>query len=100
MRQGGSEATSEAVRSDSGRPGAGEPVERSARRLFADENGVLWTAELRRPRLATDPGRTGGPLILFWSETRACLGSVRNSRPLAELTEDDLRLHLRACLSG
>lgn len=100
MRQGGTEATRTPGRSDSGRAGAEEPVERSARRLFADEDGVLWTAELRRPRLAADPARTGGPLILFWSETRACLASVRNSRPLAELTDEDLRLYLRACLSG
>lgn len=100
MRQGASEVTATAGRRDPVRGGGGEPVERSARRLFADENGVLWTAELRRPRLAADPARTGGPLILFWSETRACLASVRNSRPLSDLSEDDLRVHLRACLSG
>lgn len=100
MRQGAGEGTATAGRNDHARGGAGNPVDRSARRLFADENGVLWTAELRRPRHPTDPARTGGPLILFWSETRACLASVRNSRPLSDLTEDDLRLHLRACLSG
>ena len=99
MRQGASEVTRTAARNETAR-GGGDTAERSARRLFADENGVLWTAELRRPRLAADPARTAGPLILFWSETRACLASVRNSRPLSDLTEDDLRLHLRACLSG
>ena len=92
--------TSTAAERDQRRGGSGDPADGPARRLFADENGTLWTAELRRPRLATDPARTAGPLILFWSETRACLASVRNSRPLSDLTEDDLRLHLRACLSG
>lgn len=76
------------------REGAREP-----RRLFADEEGVLWTAEMRRPRLATTGGPSS-PLILFWSDTRACMATVRHGRPITELSEDELRGHLRACLSG
>lgn len=80
--------------------GAGRGPERSPRRLFADDAGVLWTAELRRPRLPTGRGDAPAPLILFWSETRACLATLREGRGLAELSEDELRRHLRSCLSG
>ena len=74
-------------------------VERAPRRLFADESGTLWTAELRRPR-AKGPDHAPSRLILFWSEARACLATLRGVEGLAELTEDDLRRHLRTCLTG
>lgn len=74
--------------------------ERTPRRLFADDAGVLWTAELRRPRLPAMPGHPTSPLILFWSDSRACLATVRSTVPLSDLSEEDLRRHLQACLSG
>jgi hypothetical protein len=74
-------------------------VEHAPRRLFADESGTLWTAELRRPR-AKGPDHAPSRLILFWSEARACLATLRGVDGLAELTEDDLRRHLRTCLTG
>ena len=86
-----------ALRSEARLAGGGE---RAPRRLFADEAGVLWTAELRKPRVASTAGREPTPLILFWSDTRACLATLRTHQPLAELTEEDLRRHLHTCLSG
>ncbi|HUE77998.1 MAG TPA: hypothetical protein VMM83_08660 [Longimicrobiales bacterium] len=78
---------------------ARDPGDAPARR-FSDETGVVWTAELRRPRTPPIPGRVSAPMILFWSDTRACLATLRSDRGLDELTEEDLRRHLRACLSG
>lgn len=89
-----------AMRSRRGDAGGAERTDRSPRRLFADDAGVLWTAELRRPRAAAGGGETAAPLILFWSETRACLATLRGGAAITELTEEDLRRHLRACLSS
>lgn len=76
-----------------------DPGEAPSRR-FTDEAGVIWTAELRRPRRPPNPGRVSSPMILFWSDTRACLATLQGERGIAELTDEDLRRHLRACLSG
>ena len=46
------------------------------------------------------PDHAPSRLILFWSEARACLATLRGVEGLAELTEDDLRRHLRTCLTG
>lgn len=108
MQQGGAmrQAARSAIRSegmargDDGAARARERQERGPRRLFADEEGVLWTAEVRRPRFSGPDGEPGAPLILFWSDTRACLATLRRAQPIAELTEDELRGHLRACLTG
>ena len=69
------------------------------RRLFADEHGVLWTAELRRPSTPPPDGERAS-LLLFWSDTRACLVTLRSDRALSALSDEDLRRHLRSCLSG
>ena len=100
MRQGAMSAIRmvDDVGAEAGEERTRSQPERDPRRLFADDQGVLWTAELRRPRV-TGEG-PGAPLILFWSDTRACMATLRNSRPIAELTEDELRRHLRACLTG
>lgn len=86
---------------DPGRDVGGiERGDRSPRRLFADEAGVLWTAELRRPRQERWPDKAATPLILFWSETRACLATLREASGLRDLSEEELRRHLRTCLAG
>lgn len=101
MRQGAMSATRPTDDVQGGERAERAPAQggREPRRLFADEEGVLWTAELRRPRIAAD-GSQLSPLILFWSDTRACLATLRSSRPITELSEEELRRHLRACLTG
>lgn len=86
--------------------GSGAPGERSDEgaggeqtRRFTDERGVLWTAEVRRARTRGAGPRSGPALVLFSSESRACLASLPEDRPLGELTVEELRDHLRACLS-
>lgn len=72
---------------------------RTPRRLFADDDGVLWTAELRRPA-RSGSAANGGRLILFWSEDRACITTLKEPTPIADLSEEELRRHLRTCLTG
>ncbi|HSH44224.1 MAG TPA: hypothetical protein VK966_00075 [Longimicrobiales bacterium] len=67
------------------------------RRRFQDEQGDVWVAEVKRPRTMVEDGST--PMILFWTETRACLASLRSNRPFMELSLEELREHLRVCLS-
>ena len=99
MLQGASDTAlaADTMRSEARIGGGGD---RGPRRLFADASGVLWTAELRRPRVPGLGGQSPAPVILFWSETRACLATLRSHQPIADLSEDDLRRHLQACLSG
>lgn len=66
------------------------------RRRFQDDDGAVWVAEVKRARTMSDEAT---PMILFWTESRACLASLRSRREFMELSLEELREHLHACLS-
>lgn len=69
------------------------------RRRFQDDTGAVWVAEVKRPRSMSPSDENATPMILFWNDTRACLASLRSKRGFMELSVEELREHLRACLS-
>lgn len=69
------------------------------RRRFQDETGAVWVAEMKRPRTMGAPNGDATPMILFSNDNRACLASLRSERRFMELSLEELRGHLRACLS-
>jgi hypothetical protein len=78
-----------------------ELAEQAPVRRFTDDEGTVWTAEVKLPRsTAWGSDVRMAPMILFWSEKRACLATVRPSAGLGELTTEELRSHLQSCLRG
>lgn len=64
--------------------------------------GERWTAQVRAvPRTSFASIRAPGvtdPMVLFFSEGRACLTTFSLGLPLAEMTAHELAAVLRACL--
>lgn len=78
-----------------------EIAEQAPVRRFTDDDGTVWTAEVKLPRsTAWGSDMRMAPMILFWSDNRACLATVRPSAGLGELTTEELRSHLQSCLRG
>ena len=83
------------------RPGSveGGSSSEGMRRRFQDDTGAVWVAEVKRPRSMRPSDEKSTPMILFWNDNRACLASLRSERGFMELSVEELRQHLRACLS-
>lgn len=80
-------------------PSEGGSASEGVRRRFQDDTGVVWVAEVKRPGSMGPSEKNATPMILFWNDTRACLASLRSQRDFMELSVEELREHLRACLS-
>lgn len=73
-------------------------AERACLRRFTTEDGTVWTAELKSPRVGLPGGYSDASMVLFWSDQRACLTTLRPRRGLGEMTVSELRDQLRLCL--